>query len=214
MTSPLIAPYPIPHPDPHPCSEVDLVRDAKRGDREAFNRLVLAYQDVIFNLAVRTLGCEDLADDITQITFLTAYAQLPRFRDGSFRGWLYRIATNACYDEFRRHKRHPVLSIDGHDLADEHMSSLYEPPSPGASPEMQAELEERAQLVQSALSQLDADQRMVVILVDLQEFDYREAALVLKIPVGTVKSRLSRARAHLQAILSKYGKSGLIELNN
>lgn len=196
------------------CNEVNLVKAAQKGNIQAFNQLVLAYQDRIFNLALRTLGDEDTADDITQITFTTAYSQLPRFRNGSFRSWLYRIATNACYDEFRRNKRHPVFSIDSQDLVDERMTPLYDSPSSASSPEMEAERNEQARFVQSALDQLDADQRMVVILVDQQDFDYLEAALVLRIPVGTVKSRLSRGRTRLHAILSKYDEHGLIEVYN
>src|SRR5512143_282723 len=89
----------------------DLVLAAQKGDLESFNQLVLSYQDRIFNLAVRILGDVDLAEDITQNTFLSAYRCLPRFRNGSFHSWLYRIATNACYDEYRRRKKHPVMSL-------------------------------------------------------------------------------------------------------
>jgi len=214
MSSPMMVTSPLPWSNPKAYNEVELVKEAKAGDRDAFNRLILAYQDAIFNLAMRILGSEDAADDITQITFLTAYAQLPRFRNGSFRAWVYRIATNACYDEFRLHKRHPVLSIDGKDQFDERMVPLYEFPSSSVSPEVQAERDEQAQLIQAALEQLDADQRMVVVLVDLQEFDYQQAAQALNIPIGTVKSRLSRGREHLHAILKNYDENGLGVVNH
>src|SRR5512135_416087 len=86
-------------------NEADLVLAAQKGDLDAFNQIVLSYQDRIFALASRILGDQDSAEDITQNAFLTAYLNLPRFRNGSFRNWLCRIATNACLDELRRHKR-------------------------------------------------------------------------------------------------------------
>jgi RNA polymerase sigma-70 factor (ECF subfamily) len=195
-------------------NETNLVKAAQKGYVQAFNQLILAYQDRIFSLALRILGDEESADDITQNTFMTAYTQLNNFRNGSFRGWLYRIATNACYDEYRRYKRHPVLSIDSQDLVDERMTPLYDSPFSATSPEMEAERDEQARFVQSALDQLDAKQRIVVILVDQQDFDYKEVAFILRIPIGTVKSRLSRGRTHLHAILSKYDETGLIEVYN
>lgn len=182
--------------------ETDLVVAAQKGDLEAFNQLVLAYQDRIFNLAARILGDNDLAGDITQNTFLTAYLNLPRFRNGSFRSWLYRIATNACYDEFRKHKRYTVLSIENEDIAEERLLPLYDFSGSNTLPEMEVERHELEQVVQKALSRLDVDQRSVVVLVDIQDVDYHEAAHILGIPVGTVKSRLARARMRLQQLLN------------
>ncbi len=181
--------------------DAGLVYAARQGDQAAFNQLVLRYQERIFNLAARILGDPDAADDITQNTFVTAYLNLPRFRNGSFRSWLYRIATNACYDVHRLHKRHPVLSIENKELAEERMSPLDDFSSHTALPESELERHELARTVQHALGQLDFDLRAVVILVDQQDFDYEEAAQSLGIPVGTVKSRLSRARQRLRGLL-------------
>jgi RNA polymerase sigma-70 factor (ECF subfamily) len=214
MTSSLLTPYPGTQDCPDSWNEVNLVKAAQKGDLEAFTSLVIAYQDRIFNLAVRILGDEEVADDITQSTFMTAYTQLPRFRNGSFHGWLYRIATNACYDEFRQQKRHPVLSMDDKYLFDECIVPVYQLQYSDASPEREAERDEQARIIQSALGQLKPDQRIVIVLVDQQELDYQEAARVLHIPIGTVKSRLSRGRAHLHAILKKYNENGLIEVYN
>jgi RNA polymerase sigma factor (sigma-70 family) len=163
---------------------------------------VLFYQDRIFSLAARILGEEDSAEDITQNTFLTAYLNLPRFRNGSFRSWLYRIATNACLDELRRHKRYPVLSLENEDDAEERLSPLYDFPGPSILPEREAERHELEQAVKQVLNQLDADRRAVVVLVDLQDFDYQEAAQILGVPIGTVKSRLARARLQLRHVLN------------
>ncbi len=183
-------------------NETALILSARQGDLDAFNQLVLVYQDRIYNLALRILGDDYAAEDITQNTFLTAYLNLPRFRNGSFRSWLYRIATNACYDVYRRHKRHPVMSMENEELAEEKISPLDEFSNFGWLPEIELERHELARTVQRALNQLDMDQRAVVILVDQQDFDYLEAAQVLGIPVGTVKSRLARARMRLHQILS------------
>lgn len=183
-------------------SEFDLIGSARHGDLEAFNQLVRTYQDRIYNLAVRILGDEDTANDIAQDTFLTAYLNLPRFRNGSFRSWLYRIATNACYDVHRQHKRYPVLSIDKDDLVEEHLSPIDDFSSSSSLPEIEFERLEMARSIQRALDQLDVDQRTVVVLIDLQGCDYQEAARILRIPIGTVKSRLSRARMHLKILIN------------
>lgn len=183
--------------------DVDLVSSAQKGDLESFNQLVLIYQDEIYSLARRTLGDEELAADITQNTFLSAYRGLPRFRNGSFRGWLYRITINACYTEFRRQKRHPVLSLESDDDidADERLLPGYDLSSPTMLPEKELERRELERAIQGALNQLNEYMRSVIVLVDIQDFDYQEAAQILGVPVGTVKSRLARGRMRLQQLL-------------
>jgi RNA polymerase sigma-70 factor (ECF subfamily) len=191
-------------------NEASLIFNARQGDLDSFNQLVLSYQDRVYNLAARILGDDDSAADITQNTFLTAYLNLPRFRNGSFRSWLFRITANACYDAFRRSKRHPVFSIEDKELAEENLSPLDDFSSSSPMPEVELERHELVQLVQQAFNHLDIEQRTVVILVDQQEFDYREAAQILGIPVGTVKSRLARARLRLRQLLSDFlGSSAL-----
>jgi RNA polymerase sigma-70 factor (ECF subfamily) len=178
-----------------------LVSAAQQGDLEAFNRLVGLYQDRIFALAARLLGDEDQAADITQDAFLSAYRNLPHFRNGSFRSWLYRIATNACYDELRRRKRHPVISLEYEDEAEEKPLIPVELVDTSASPEKEYEQRELEQSIQRALDRLNPDQKAVVALIDLQGLDYQEAAQILGIPIGTVKSRLVRARLQLRDFL-------------
>jgi RNA polymerase sigma-70 factor, ECF subfamily len=186
-------------------NEISLISAARQGDQESFNLLVLSYQDQIYNLAVRILGDEDTASDVTQNTFLTAYLNLPRFRNGSFRIWLYRIATNACYDVFRKYKRHPTQSIEDMDLTVENLAPQDSFSSTSVQPEIEIERRELVQVVRSALYLLDVDQRAVLILVDQQEFEYLEAAHILGIALGTLKSRLARARLRLRDILRIYG---------
>lgn len=182
--------------------ETDLIARASRGDLEAFNCLVRRYQDKIYNLAVRILGDEDIADDVTQTTFLAAYQNLAGFRNGSFQSWLYRIATNACYDQFRQQKRHPVASIQDQELGEEKFLPLIDYSSHSMMPEKELERHEMEKVVEHALNQLKIDLRNVVVLVDMQEVDYQEAAQILRIPIGTVKSRLSRGRQRLRQLLN------------
>lgn len=183
-------------------NETALIFNARQGDLESFNQLVLRYQNRIFNLAVRILSDEDMASDITQNTFMTAYLKLPNFRNGSFYSWLYRITTNACYDVHRLHKRHPVLSIESKELAEEKLLPLDDFSSVKTLPEIELDRRELQRIVQAALNKLSIEYRTILVLVDQQEFDYREAANILKIPLGTVKSRLARARMRLQQLLN------------
>ncbi len=181
--------------------EAWLISSARQGNQDAFNTLVLRYQDRVYNLAARILGDEDLADDITQNTFITAYLNLPRFRNGSFQGWLYRIATNACYDEFRKHKRNPVQSLEAGEFEEIGLSPISNMSPANVLPETELDRHELEQFIQHALDQLDPDQRTVIVLVDQLELDYQEAAQIIGVPIGTIKSRLARARTRLRQLL-------------
>jgi len=182
--------------------EFQLVLTAQKGNSEAFNELVLMYQNAVYNLAYRILGEADSAEDITQISFLTAYRSLPRFRNGSFRSWLFRIATNACYDELRQSRRHPAFPIDSDDWTEENIVPLNGWQTPQSTPEQLCAQHELEQSIQQALNKLDPDHRAVIVLVDLQDMDYQEAAQVLRIPLGTVKSRLARGRVQLRQLIT------------
>ncbi len=183
-------------------TESGLIQDAQKGNLEAFNQLVISYQDQVFSFSLGILGDGDLAEDITQETFLAAYRSLPRFRGGSFRSWLYRIATNACYDEFRKRQRHPVLSLEEREEAYEDWLLPENFQVSSNLPEKEYEQHEVEQAIRQALNQLVVDQRAVVVLIDLQDMDYLEAAQILGIPLGTVKSRLARARLQLWHLLN------------
>ncbi len=179
----------------------NLVLSAQKGDLKAFNELVLLYQDTIFNLALRILGDEESAEDVTQNTFLAAYRALARFRDGSFRNWLCRIATNASYDELRRRKRHPVQPLIDESEVNESSLPIYDFLPKSSLPEHEVERLELDRAIQGAINRLDVDQRAVVVLIDLQNLQYWEASQILRIPLGTVKSRLARARLQLSRML-------------
>ncbi len=181
--------------------ELALIREAARGDLDSFNRLVLQYQEMVYNQAYRLLGDEAGAADAAQETFLSAYNHLRSFRGGSFKAWLLRITTNTCYDELRRKKRRPTQPLEPVDEEDEEIESPTWLADPSASPEEQVEQQEVSQAIQDCLQGLPLEFRAVVVLVDLQGMDYAEASQAIGKPLGTVKSRLARARLRLQDCL-------------
>lgn len=186
--------------------ESALIDDAKRGDLDAFNRLVLAYQSLAYNVAYRIMGEGDSAADATQEAFISAYRHIERFRGGSFKSWLLRIVTNACYDELRRRKRRPATSLEALTEFSEGADS-DEPATLGTSgkaPEAEAERGELNEAIQHCINKLSPEFKVVVVLVDIQGYDYQEASDVIDRPLGTVKSRLARARAKLRECLQGF----------
>lgn len=190
-------------------SEAERLRAAQAGSLAAFNTLVADYQRQVYNLCYRTLGHAEDAADATQDVFLHAYRALAGFRGEpeGFRGWLLRIAVNACYDLVRRRKRRPGESLEALAEArqDQHAARdlLAEP---GAGPESQALSAETARRIEAGLRTLGRDQRLAVVLCDVQGLSYQEAASAMGIELGTVKSRLSRARAQLRDYLLAHGE--------
>src|SRR5579859_3406752 len=177
--------------------ELALIRDAQRGDVESFNTLILHYQNSVYNLAYRLTGEADAAADASQEAFISAFGHLTQFRGGSFKSWLMRIATNACYDEMRRRKRRPAVSLDDPD----HEAEVQLVTSSGDGPEVIAQQNALNQAIQECLEDLPADQRLVTVLCDIQGYDYQEIAQVANVSLGTVKSRISRARQRLRDCL-------------
>jgi RNA polymerase sigma-70 factor, ECF subfamily len=184
--------------------EILLVQNARKGDLDSFNRLVLAYQDLAFNLAARMLSDSDLAEDVTQTAFLSAYRSLDSFRGGSFKAWVMRMVTNACYDELRRRKRHPTTPLEPVDDEDEEIESPEWIADGAPSPEESLAQRELERAIQHCLSGLEEEFRAVVIMVDLQGMDYSETSAALNRPLGTVKSRLARARLKLRDCLNHF----------
>lgn len=184
--------------------EAALIQDACKGDLDAFNRLVLAYQDMLYNQAYRMMGEPDSAEDATQDAFITAFRKLHTYRGGSFKAWLLRIVTNICYDELRRYKRRPTSALEPVDENDEEIESPYWIKDPGESPEEAAERAELARALQHCLNGLSPEFRAVVVLVDIQGMDYSEAAQAAGKPLGTIKSRLARARLRLRDCLQGF----------
>jgi RNA polymerase sigma-70 factor (ECF subfamily) len=186
-----------------PPDESDLILRAQRGDLESFNTLILLHQDALFNIALRTLGDEDRAADAVQDALISAFRSLHTFHGGSFRAWLARTVVNKCYDEYRRTSRHPVLPltpiVDGEETDD--WEWLRDP-----SPSLESRLDEREldDALQHCMNALPVDHRTVLALVDVEGLSYDEAAATLRVPVGTVKSRLARARAAMRQSLHRF----------
>lgn len=179
--------------------EAYLIEQAQNGDVFSYNTLVLHYQDSVFNVAYRIMGEHDAAADATQEAFISAYKSLKQFRGGNFKAWLMRIVTNACYDELRRRQRRPQSSLD--EITEEYESSplLISEDSPG--PEEHQQRTELVEAIQRCLDELPDEQRTAAVLCDVEGYDYKEIADIMSISLGTVKSRISRARAKLRDCL-------------
>lgn len=186
--------------------EIALIQAARGGDLDSFNRLVLAYQDMVYSHAYRMIGEEEYADDATQNTFISAYNHLSSFRGGSFKAWLLRIVTNACYDELRRRKRRPTVPLEPLDDAGEEVESAHWMEDPAEQPEEQVERGELQHAIQHCLDNLPDEFRSTVVLVDVQGLDYYEASKACGKPIGTIKSRLARARLRLRDCLNEFAE--------
>jgi RNA polymerase sigma-70 factor (ECF subfamily) len=174
-----------------------LILEAQSGSLDAFNRLVRRHERAVYNVALRLVGTAMAAEEVTQDTFMRAYGALERFRGGDFRPWLLRIATNRAYDELRRRKRAPGSFEELTYEPEVEWSTLTSVEDPDA----RAERLELARVLEDALAQLPTDQRVAVVLSDVQGYDYVEIASITGVPYGTVKSRLSRARSRLRTLL-------------
>lgn len=183
--------------------EKALIAAAKRGDTHSFNQLVYQYQDMVYNVAYRILGDADAAADASQDAFLSAYQGIGKFQGGSFKSWLLRIATNACYDQLRALKRRPTSSLEAI-YTDTDPSSHFVNGREG--PENHAVRQELGQVLQRGIDTLPPDQRITLVLSDVQGMNYNEIAEVTSASLGTVKSRLSRARARLRDYLLDQGE--------
>jgi len=180
--------------------EPALVAAARKGDLDSFNTLVLTYQHQVYNLAYRIMGDGVSASDATQEAFISAWRHLSGFRGGSFKAWLLRIVTNACYDELRRVKRRPASSLESLYVEDPTPDADL-PPSQLESPEAFTQRRELNRAIQAGIAQLPLDQRIALVLSDVQGMSYEEIAEATGANLGTVKSRLSRARARLRDLL-------------
>ncbi len=177
--------------------ETELVERSRRGDLEAFNAIVAEYQDQVYNLCLRMLGSRQPAEDVAQETFLSAFRNVGRMRGPTVRAWLLRIASNACIDEIRRRHRQPQLSLDASPNEGGSGRTL-DAPDPAAGPEQMVLRLELRDALRSELLRLPPDQRLAVVLCDVEGLSYEEIAATMGSSVGTVKSRISRARARLR----------------
>jgi len=178
--------------------ENELIRGSKDGNLDSFNRLVESYQRMAYNLALRMLGDSHAAEDATQDAFLSAWRSIGSFRGGNFRAWLLCITANVCRDHLRKLRRHPSTSLESLLLEPEELPS-------SESPEDYVLRREIGEQIQKGLASLPLEQRLTVILSDIQGLSYEEIAQVMGCSLGTVRSRLSRGRAQLRDYFTREG---------
>ena len=187
---------------PYHMDEQELIARSREGDLDSFNRLVEIYQGQVHNLAFRMLGSMAAAEDATQESFIAAYTHIKDFRGGSFKAWLLRITTNASYDQLRSGKRQRSVSLESRLEAE----PAWEPASGQESTEEHALRGELAQQLSRAFDALPPDQRAALVLSDIEGLSCEEIAQATETSLGTVKSRLSRARAQVRAYLAHHGE--------
>jgi len=179
--------------------DAELVARARDGDRAAFDQLIVRHQDRVYNMALRMLGHPDDALDLAQEVFLSAYRAIGGFEaKAAFSTWLYRVTVNRCRDELRRRgtvKHTRPRPLDARRDPD---GTPADPPASGPSPHEVAVARESEALVAAAVAALPGDAREVLVLRDVEGLAYEEIAQVLEVPVGTVRSRLNRARTLLR----------------
>ncbi len=198
-------------------AELDMVKNAQLGDRSAYGKLVLLYQDRLYNALCRMVGDHDEARDLAQETFTRGLDKIDSFRgDSNPYTWLFRIATNLSISRLRKTQRHRTFSLDrpggegasagnGEDQASALLDRISaERKDQQSRPDEDLERRERNEKVLDALGRLDAEYRAVLVMRDIEGFDYQQMAEVLGLPLGTLKSRLFRARLALRDELKAY----------
>ena len=190
-------------------NEQKLIARSQQGDTSAFNQLVLCHQQVVYNTVFRLLGDYDAAADVTQEAFISAFRAIHTYRGKSlFRTWLLRISTNLACDHWRRVQRRPSESLEAIvDEEESRTSPLIESlaqTGPDSNPEENLLTQELQQLIQCGLQELSLDQRTVIVLCDIEGLSYEEIAQATRTTLGTVRSRLSRARGRLRLYLSQH----------
>ncbi|KAA0273358.1 MAG: RNA polymerase sigma factor [Chloroflexi bacterium] len=184
--------------------ETALITSAQQGDLNSFNTLILNYQDAVFNTAVRILGDDDMAQDAAQEAFISAFQSIRTFRGGSFKAWILRTVTNACLDELRRQKRLPTTPLEPETSDGDEIDSPKWLADTNMTPAQKAEADELEHAIQHCLDALPTEFRTVVVLADVQGLDYTEVAAASNVPLGTIKSRLARARLRLRECLRSF----------
>lgn len=181
-----------------PIEEAETIAAAQRGDLAAFNRLVTAYQGLAYSVAYRTLQNPDSAADAVQDSFVKAYKAIAAFQGGSFKSWIIRIVANTCYDLLRTRQHRMTDSLEDLPVDEDQTTQLEDP---AESPAAFAERMELSALIEQSIAALPADLRLVLTLCDVHGYSYEEIAEMAQLPMGTVKSRISRARARIRDLL-------------
>ncbi|MCE9580927.1 MAG: sigma-70 family RNA polymerase sigma factor [Planctomycetes bacterium] len=199
-------PVEAPPPAVEANGDADLIRRAQRGEGDAYGQLVVKYQDLVYNAVYRMIGREDQAKDIAQEAFVKGWRALGSFEGrAQFGTWIYRIAINACISDRRGLKRRKATSLSGGPGGDDEEGGLDVADDAPEPPEQVVD-NEKVRIVQEAIGELDHEFRTMIVLRDMEGRPYEEIAEVLNVPVGTVRSRLHRARQALKDKLK--GKLG------
>ncbi len=184
-----------------------LIRKLRERDEKAFREIVERYRDTIYNLTYRMLGNREEAEDVSQEVFITVFKSIESFRgDSKFSTWLYRIAVNHCKNRIkylsRRHDRDQ--SEYDEEVEGDQAAGAATAPTPIPRPDKQLEGVELEQIMQRCIAALDEEQRLVVVLRDVEDLSYEEICAITSLPVGTVKSRLHRARLALKKMMLEH----------
>jgi RNA polymerase sigma-70 factor (ECF subfamily) len=186
---------------PTKTGEEAVIAQAIAGDLAAFNQLVLTYQNLAYSVAYRTLQDDAAAADVVQESFIKAFRAMATFQGGSFKSWIIRIVANTCYDLLRFRQRKITDSLD--DLVENEEYAPYLEDT-SANPQAHVEQMELSELIERSFSALPADQRLVLTLCDVHGYSYEEIAEIAGTPMGTVKSRINRARGRVRDYLLQY----------
>ena len=182
-------------------NDIALIERAQRGDRDAVNQLVTKYQARAYQYAYRLTGNQDDASDLVAEAFVRVYTALPRFRkDSQFTTWLFRIVTNCFLDAKKKAARKPTDQLEDAWVDADANSTIVEQESPIEA----SERAEREQIMQQAIEKLPEYQRAMIVMFHVENLSYEDIAATLDLPIGTVKSRLNRARLALREILEPY----------
>ena len=186
-------------------NDLAFVDRARRGDGRAFETLAKRHETALFRHVLRVAGTQSDAEDVVQEAFISAWRSIASFQGGSFRAWLFRIATNRAIDLVRARRRRGELPLEP---GEDEEVGWVEPAAPGADLPEIASQHEGASLVEEALSALPAEQRAALLLRDVEGFDYAEIARITAVEIGTVKSRIHRARLGVRNALVLRGWKG------
>lgn len=180
------------------------IQAARGGDEWAFTYLINYYRGAAERVAQHILRTEEAAADAVQESLIKVHRAMPRFQDGNFRSWLLRIVTNTCYDHLRKEKRRTAVSLD--ELSEESDGEITITSTIEANnPESAMLQDETMQGLLAAIEALPSWHKTVVLMIDVHGYDYAETAEILELPLGTIKSRLSRARSALRDDLLRAG---------
>ncbi|MCK4966271.1 sigma-70 family RNA polymerase sigma factor [bacterium] len=179
-------------------TDEELIERFQNGDVYAFEQIVQRYKDQLLNFAYRFLGDREDSEDIVQETFLRIFRKKHAYKNiAKFSTWIYTITGNLAKTELRRRKKRKLFSLSGL----KYDNKEYEIPDTRRNPEEQADSAVKDEIIQSAINSLSPKFKEVIILRDVQELSYEEISSIVKVPLGTVKSRVNRARLKLQGLL-------------